>query len=1036
MSEYQFQGFNGGLNNSVEPHLIAANEAQHLENVTFENGKIKGHPDVAASQIATAPGAADVNSVWYAANAWIDSTTQDGNAVERRHYCNDGNRTYYTRKGKPPMVKTPSISHPLGLKPLSSISYDIAGGNLTGFYKYAITFATDDGLESNPQIFDLQRTLSSQKVTFTIPKSNDARVTKRRIWRTKADDDIFYLLKTVENNDNNATYEDNSPDTDLDLDIELTWRELGFPTPQGEAENQYTEDHAAPPVLDVISDSLHAVSGNLGDVAVSGSGILFAGTGATARWSMTGFPDYFPLLNSCALNSNIEAIKYLGGVTYYLCTEAIYSAHGVIDDAISWAKTSASVYARSGVGHSAVSTPHGILYLAREGLAAFDGSFSRVFSTRKLSQAFVSALDVRQGAYFEHFYYLFCASLGGVGTINITSGGSGYGTTAPTVTFSAPNLPGGRRARGYATVTAGAVSSIVIEDPGNGYTSLPTITLTGNATATVTAFNAGTLVCDLRGGLENVAFTLTSHNVVAAHVTDFTEPSVADELTPGLGWLVASDIEQGGSGYSTGNTATFNAPTGGTAAIADIVAVGGVTTELRITNPGYGYQTEAKVASSTGGAGLRASGVVEPVGYRFVSLVSDGTSKLYKAGGVYIDVIFSGAGDVVTNRFEEYDLNAGKWTIKANVPANFNAGAMVFNSPYVYAFGGSTTTTASSAANGTMWRFAPGSNWWDSLASTSARSGHGMCIDAANGHIYIVCGYDNGGNATNTLIRYNIAANTYTTLANAPETRAGCTASLLNGKIYVFGGVDNISTVLIYDVAGNSWTTDTTGLANGFVGRSWCGSFAHNGKIYIHGGRVSSNGVITALSDLWAYDPAKSPKWDCSVSEVVGIGGRQRHGVANINGDMFVFGGQTDTNLANGDFYRVNAEAIADCHSETNLYVVLAGDGGKIKGWKRGSDLAWKWIGADVVGGNPYRLKTWLRARLDAAGTLTVKIIKDGSTFTTAKQVSSAVRGTPTRFWLPQAVAMKGQRLTPKIDGNAGSELHSLHIEGKEDGVA
>ncbi len=78
-----------------------------------------------------------------------------------------------------------------------------------------------------------------------------------------------------------------------------------------------------------------------------------------------------------------------------------------------------------------------------------------------------------------------------VGTVNMTAGGSAY-TSAPTVTFSAPDISGGTQATGTANLSAGAVASISVTNAGDGYTSPPTVTIADPtktqalATATVT----------------------------------------------------------------------------------------------------------------------------------------------------------------------------------------------------------------------------------------------------------------------------------------------------------------------------------------------------------------------------------------------------------------------------------------------------------------------------------------------------------------------------------------------------------------------
>lgn len=107
--------------------------------------------------------------------------------------------------------------------------------------------------------------------------------------------------------------------------------------------------------------------------------------------------------------------------------------------------------------------------------------------------------------------------LQGVSAVGSITGGSGY-TTAPVVTFSAPqDTISGRRATGHATVSGGAVTAVIIDDPGCGYTSAPAVSFGGPgtgaaATASITywpaikdAVNAG--IANLRGRSEIVVAT-------------------------------------------------------------------------------------------------------------------------------------------------------------------------------------------------------------------------------------------------------------------------------------------------------------------------------------------------------------------------------------------------------------------------------------------------------------------------------------------------------------------------------------------------
>jgi hypothetical protein len=69
------------------------------------------------------------------------------------------------------------------------------------------------------------------------------------------------------------------------------------------------------------------------------------------------------------------------------------------------------------------------------------------------------------------------AAIHGLSALNLTSPGTGY-TSAPTVAITGG---GGTGATATATVSAGAVTGFTITNPGSGYTSPPTVALTGGA---------------------------------------------------------------------------------------------------------------------------------------------------------------------------------------------------------------------------------------------------------------------------------------------------------------------------------------------------------------------------------------------------------------------------------------------------------------------------------------------------------------------------------------------------------------------------
>jgi hypothetical protein len=79
----------------------------------------------------------------------------------------------------------------------------------------------------------------------------------------------------------------------------------------------------------------------------------------------------------------------------------------------------------------------------------------------------------------------------GVSAIAVTAGGSGY-TSAPTVHFSGGSSS--TPATAHAVLTAGAVTSIVVDTPGYGYLTNPTVTLIGGGGSGATATSTIKLV--------------------------------------------------------------------------------------------------------------------------------------------------------------------------------------------------------------------------------------------------------------------------------------------------------------------------------------------------------------------------------------------------------------------------------------------------------------------------------------------------------------------------------------------------------------
>lgn len=122
-------------------------------------------------------------------------------------------------------------------------------------------------------------------------------------------------------------------------------------------------------------------------------------------------------------------------------------------------------------------------------------------------------------------------SVGSVGTITVTAGGNGY-TSAPTVTISGPDQTGGVQATATAILSNGVVTSIILTQAGTGYTNSANLTVTisasptaNNATANATIFSqVGSAIASFSGRVW-IADQRTIYYSAAGSYNDFTSVS-------------------------------------------------------------------------------------------------------------------------------------------------------------------------------------------------------------------------------------------------------------------------------------------------------------------------------------------------------------------------------------------------------------------------------------------------------------------------------------------------------------------------------
>lgn len=218
-----------------------------------------------------------------------------------------------------------------------------------------------------------------------------------------------------------------------------------------------------------------------------------------------------------------------------------------------------------------------------------------------------------------------------------------------------------------------------------------------------------------------------------------------------------------------------------------------------------------------------------------------------------------------------------------------------------------------------------GEGTWQTLAPMPAARQE-LASAVLNGKIYVMAGYDENGNSTDSVFVYNPATDTWASAHPLPSLNNHNNAAVAAGKLYSFGG--RSLTTYLYDPLNDSWapvatlnlgrgdtaavgvindkiyvaggdpagnalevfnpaTNTWTILAPMSVARNHCGGGVINGKFYVVGGRGAA-GAPTALE---AYDP-QTNTWSVRAPMPTG---RSGIGVGAVNGELYVFGGEIPT---------------------------------------------------------------------------------------------------------------------------------------------
>src|SRR5688500_3211031 len=200
-----------------------------------------------------------------------------------------------------------------------------------------------------------------------------------------------------------------------------------------------------------------------------------------------------------------------------------------------------------------------------------------------------------------------------------------------------------------------------------------------------------------------------------------------------------------------------------------------------------------------------------------VAVYAPNVNKIYVMGGQG-----TGAGATYSlNRV--YDLASGTWNTGAPMPEGRSFAMGEYHNGKIYVIGGYSQGQVTSAQT-QVWEYDPVANTWNTARATMPNALGGAGHGIIDGKIYIAGGRASNNTVVDTLHAYDVAANTWTTLASMPSPNNGPGSAVLAGKLWVFGGGNpfldspnaipgagkseshqTTDTLLLYDPIANSW---------------------------------------------------------------------------------------------------------------------------------------------------------------------------------------------------------------------------------------
>lgn len=203
--------------------------------------------------------------------------------------------------------------------------------------------------------------------------------------------------------------------------------------------------------------------------------------------------------------------------------------------------------------------------------------------------------------------------------------------------------------------------------------------------------------------------------------------------------------------------------------------------------------------------------------------------------GVVDDFIMIACGFGGGDKTYIYDLVTKTWTSGADAPGFSSEGASATKNGLVYCVGG--------GAGNIFWTYDPVGDAWDDTLMQMPTSRGGLGVAIVDDYLYAIGGRPGAAGPKSappmsTVERYNILSDSWTTVASLPSARSDLSAIKIGGKIYVIGGFDAggnpLNNVDVYDPNTDMWSTSPSDMPTARGGLYAVGS--RGATIYAIGG--------------------------------------------------------------------------------------------------------------------------------------------------------------------------------------------------------